>query len=325
MSEASGAGAERDRRGRPATLLDRVSSWLEAEGYPTEFRTANIFQKHGFHARQGEYVRAGSEGLKREIDVVASITARSPSRILRLSYVVECKWSGDKPWVVFTSLTTQMAPSACIAQTISSKLGEAIVWAIAGNETLHSLETFSTPKKGGFGGRQAFSKGNDAFYSAVQAAVNNSISYVSEYDRRYRKKGSMPDAAVVAFPLVLVEGDIFVAYFDGGSGEVKIEPTDYVRCHWHGSPEWEFFATLDVVSMKHLDAFVKKRAEEAEALLLIMMETYEEVERFCSSGSLADLTVTPGPRGFIGAPSLVREFLDAHRKKPGSDAGDGGH
>jgi len=148
-----------------------------------------------------------------------------------------------------------MAPSACITQTISSKLGEAIVWAIAGNESLHSLQTFLTPDKGGFGGRQAFSKGNDAFYSAVQAAVSNSTSYVAEYDSSRRAKGTMPEAGVVAFPLVLVDGDIFEAYFDTDLGEVKIEPTDHVRCHWRGSLAWAHLASVDFVSIKYLDSF----------------------------------------------------------------------
>ena len=307
---------------KSTSLLHRVSSWLASEGYPTEFRTANIFQKHGFHVTQGAYVRGDAEGLKREIDVLASITARASSGFLRISYVVECKWSADKPWIVFTSPSTRMAPSACIAQTISSKLGEAIVWAIAGNETLQSLQTFLTPEKGGFGGRQAFSKGNDAFYSAVQASVSNSISYVAEHDRGRRTKGTMPEAGVVAFPLVLVDGDIFAAYFDSDAGEVKIEPTDHVRCHWRGSPAWEFLATLDVVSMKHLDMFISKRAEEAKVTLSIMMNSYDEIKDFCSSGSPKALTVTPGPRGFVGAPSLVCEFLAVHGEAASGHVGD---
>ena len=295
-------------------LLRRVSSWLNSEGYPTEFRTASIFQKHGFQVSQGTYVPGDAEGLKREIDVLASITERASSGFLRISYIVECKWSADKPWIVFASPTTRMAPSACIAQTISSKLGETIVWAIAGNETLHSLDTFLTPDKGGFGGRQAFSKGKDPFYSAVQAAVGNSTSYVSEYDRPQRAKGTIPESGVVAFPIVLVDGDILLAYFDTDLGEMKIEMTDHVRCHWRGSPSWEFLATVDVVSMRHLEVFVRKRAEEMKTLIPIMVNAYEEIKKFASTGSPDALTVTPGPRGFIGPPSLVRELLAGHKE-----------
>jgi len=215
-----------------------------------------------------------------------------------------------------------MAPSACIAQTISSELGEAIVWAIAGNKTLHSLQTFLTPEKGGFGGRQAFSKGNDAFYSAVQAAVGNSTSYVAEYDRPQRAKGTIPEAGVVAFPIVLVDGDIFLAYFDADLGEVKIEVTNHVRCHWRGSPSWGFLATIDVVSMRHLEVFVRERAEETETLIPIMMNAYNEIRDLASTGSPEALTVTPGPRGFIGVPPLVRELFTVHKEVASPQVGE---
>jgi hypothetical protein len=215
-----------------------------------------------------------------------------------------------------------MAPSACIAQTISSKLGDAIVWAIAGNETLHTLQTFETPQKGGFGGRQAFSKGSDAFYSAVQAAVSNSKSYVTEYDRGRRTKATIPRAGVIAFPVVVVDGIIFVAYFDINSGEIKIETTDHVRCHWKGSPAWEFLATVDFVSMQYLDVFARKRAEETKKLIPIMINCYDEIRNFAASGSPEALTVTPGPRGIVGAPSLLRELFAAQKDVASRRVGD---
>jgi hypothetical protein len=156
---------------------------MYSEGYPTEFRAASLFQRHGFAASQGHYVEGANEELKREIDVLASATIPTEFRFLRISYVVECKWSADKPWIIFTSPTKIMAPSALIAQTISSKLGAAALWIAAGSETLSRLATFSTPKRGGFGGRQAFSKGSDQFYSAVQSVTSNACQYAAWYDR----------------------------------------------------------------------------------------------------------------------------------------------
>jgi hypothetical protein len=311
MSDSEATDHGRSATG-PQSLLAKVTTWLNSEGYPTEFRTANIFRKHRFHAVQGTYVAGESENSKREIDVLASVTVDTPSGFLRISYVAECKWSSDRPWVIFTSPTNRMAPSACIAQTISSKLGGAIVWAIAGNEKLHALETFLTPQEGGFGGRQAFTKGNDPFYAAVQTAVSNCVSYVREYDRPQRK-GTIPRAGVLGFPLVVVEGDIYRAHFDTVSNEVILTATDHVRCHWKGSPSLELFATVDVVSMKHLDAFVSRRAEEINALVPIMMQSLEEIKDFGRSGRRDTITVMPGPRGFIGIPPLLQELVAIHK------------
>ena len=73
------------------------------------------FLKQGFSIRHGDYVKGAKEGL-REVDVLAYET--SIEHRLRVCYVIECKWSGDKPWIVFTSETGSMAESACVTQTI---------------------------------------------------------------------------------------------------------------------------------------------------------------------------------------------------------------
>ena len=150
-------------------LIEKVGSWLETEGFPLEYTTANAFRKYGFHALQGQYVPDATKDTLREVDVVASMTAQTDEGILRVFHFVECKFSRHAPWVVFTSPTTSMAPSACVSQTIGTQMGEAILWTIAGNHSLHDLGLFATPLEGGFGGRQAFEK-KDSFYEAVQGA-----------------------------------------------------------------------------------------------------------------------------------------------------------
>ncbi len=157
-----------------------VRAWLTNEGYPLEFRTARQFLMCGFTVRQGSYVNAPSDECPREVDVLAYKTDKSDE--VRIYNVVECKWSADKPWVIFTSETHQMANSACINQTISTLFGGSIVWALAGDKELAGLDLFASPDRAGFGGRQAFSKGNDLFYTAAQSVVSKAHSLVCEYD-----------------------------------------------------------------------------------------------------------------------------------------------
>lgn len=289
---------------------------MESEGFPTEFRTAHIFAKHGFHARQGYYVEGdnNSESVKREIDVLASATYSMSSGFVRLAYVVECKWSGNKPWVVFTSPTNIMAPSALIAQTISSKLGAAAIWLRAGSSVLKELDTFETPSRGGFSGRQAFSKGVDNFYSAVQSVVANTTAYTASYDRNPRKANKMPEACVLAFPVVVVESELFEAYFDETLEKIKLVPKNHVRCHWTGSVAWGFHAAVDIVALKHLDAFLEKRSFELNAIRSELMISIDMIQEFRQSGDVKSLEVTDGPRGFRGLPALLGEFYRATKK-----------
>ena len=288
---------------------------MNSEGYPTEFRTANLFRRHGFHAVQGRYIEDGDDDKKREIDVLADCTASTKFGFVRISYVVECKWSVDKPWIVFTSPTNIMAPSAMIAQTISSKLGAAVMWAVAGHDALSALDTFSIPKRGGFGGRQAFSKGNDYFYSAVQSVVSNAAWDAAWYDRAPRKPGTMPEACVIELPIVLVEGELFEAYFDEHTDKMSLQPTSHIRCHWRGSTAWGFSATVDIISLDYLDDFLSIRSAELKPLIDTMVPVLDEIEEFRKRGLPDTIKVTKGPRGFRGAPLLLQEFSDVNRKR----------
>ncbi|KQQ73645.1 hypothetical protein ASF70_07485 [Rhizobium sp. Leaf321] len=296
-------------------LRKRVAEWLQGEGYPTEYKTANIFRQNEFSVNQGGYVvsRDPSSGrdIKRELDVVASKTVWTPGHdfFLRVSHVVECKWSRDKPWVVFTSPSTRMAPTACAAQSIASIFCESIIWTIAGDPILHALDLFATPEEGGFGGRQALANGQqDHFYSALKSVVENTYSHVAEMDRAPRADGGVPRAAEIAFPVVVVDGRLFKASFDPSENSMKLDEADHVRCHWKGSTSAVAFSTVDIVTLNGLEAFVDKRARETRKLLGLMMPIAQKIQECAKLRSLEGLEITQGGRGMLGLPTLLREI-----------------
>src|ERR1700724_3663744 len=92
-------------------LREKVKRWLGEQGYPTEFKAANICRIHGFRVWQGFHVRDEKTEVPREIDVIASADYDANNIIVRVEHVLECKWSKDKPWIVFTSPGGHMAPS----------------------------------------------------------------------------------------------------------------------------------------------------------------------------------------------------------------------
>jgi hypothetical protein len=114
------------------SLPGQVLKWLNEQGYPTEFQVANIWGQHGFRVVQGYHVCTDTSDAPREIDVLAMRDCRSDGDLIRVCHVVECKWSKDKPWVVLTSHHGHLASAACVAQTIGSLLGVAILWTMAG-------------------------------------------------------------------------------------------------------------------------------------------------------------------------------------------------
>lgn len=264
------------------SLQDTVREWLVTEGYPLEFRTALEFSKQGFSIRHGTYVKGSKEGL-REVDVIAYEAA--PEN-LRVYHVIECKWSGDKPWIVFTSETQQMAESACVNQTISSLLGGSIAWILAGDPEVGSLGLFVSPERAGFGGRQVFSKGSDVFYATVQSVVEKAKSIVDEYDERCNLGKGLPEWGAVAFPVVVVQGGLFEGYMDWASGEIVVEPRRHLRLHWRGSEAWSHHATVDVVSDDYISEYATACARDTGLLLEKMRRARKNIELCWENSSL---------------------------------------
>lgn len=179
------------------SLSANVRSWLESEGYPLEFRVARAFEERGFDSNQGHYVAHDPERPAREIDVLANKTIRLENNgFFRISHVVECKWSRDKPWVIFTNRNSIMAESACIAQTVGSTLGEAVAYCLAGESGLYQLKIFERPERGGFSGRRVFEKQDrdayDQFYRTIQGLVDATVAEACSYNHPSLRKATYP-------------------------------------------------------------------------------------------------------------------------------------
>jgi hypothetical protein len=194
-------------------LTDKVKAWLDAEGYPVEFRTAAEFREAQFETLQGLYVGEPGTDL-REVDVLARVSLTHENVFFFAEFIVECKWSKDKPWVIFTSNEAVMGPSASIAQAVTSDLGRAALYCLAGSADLCALSLFATSGRGGFGGRQALSQkqDKDIFYSTVQSIVAKTLAAVKLFDRG-RQRMSMPRTGAIAFPVIVLEGELFEAYY----------------------------------------------------------------------------------------------------------------
>ena len=291
------------------TLRDKVAEWLSKEGYPLEFQVANCFHKNGFNVHQGGYITDGQSESLREVDVLAEINTRVNDILFRIYHVVECKWSKDKPWIIFTSPSARIDPAACVAQTIASKFGTAILWASAGEKSLHSLSLFSIPYRPGFGGRQAFGKGNDIFYSAMQSVVSATYAVAIRYDDRLTVPFGFPKIAHIVFPIIVVDGKLFEAYFDSDNGNVNIEEQSKARLHWRGAESWKYFSTLDIVTVDVLDDFVQQRRAESEQALNVMSKYLSRIQECFIDRSLEPvLSVPNAARGIVGLPPLLGDL-----------------
>jgi|SRR5579862_2004962 len=81
-------------------LAGKLSEWLKKGGYPFEMKVARAFKKFHFSVGQSEYYADLDTNVSREIDVTALTQLNTDRAILRVEFVIECKTSVDKPWVM---------------------------------------------------------------------------------------------------------------------------------------------------------------------------------------------------------------------------------
>jgi hypothetical protein len=297
-------------------LTDKVKDWLQQQGYPLEFRTSFSFQSAGFDVFQGLYVRESKTNVVREIDVLARVRGQVDKFYFDVSIIAECKWSRDKPWVVFTAPRTRMAPSACIAQSISSTLCDTAMYCLAANKYLHAFELFSSRERNGFGGRRVFSNDGeqDHFYSTVQSIVSKALNFVAEADED-RRPNKAPDSGSVVFPLIVLEGELFEAFFSQDTKEVCVNPVDLVRLHWRGAEDpSQWISTVDVVRFSHLDKLLATRKKEMEKLRDEIREIIPKLVECYKTSSLAPLGLQKAAHGYIGLPELLSEIRLLEKK-----------
>lgn len=292
-------------------LEKNLRNWLSSEGYPLEYYASHTFSAAGFWTSQGRYTRDNDGTKRREIDVIAKIDYQLDKRLIRIENIVECKWSGDKPLVVFTSPDGQMRPSTCMCHAVSSETADALLWLSRDNEDLAQLQLFDAPSTPGFGGRQAFSK-NDALYKAMMSSVNACVRSTEHADM-YGSKGTIKEFSVISFPILVMDGPLYKAGYDSGIDEMWVKKADHVRCHWRGSPDRHLTSTIDVVTRAALPDFARKRLADCRVLGQALIATMSEMLSAFGRRDGSLVLKAREPTGRSGAPDLIVELHDLIR------------
>lgn len=290
-------------------IEDKVLKWLNEEGYSLEFETAKTLTSYGFYTSQGQYISDYRTKNPREIDVVAKATKYIDKSFLRISHVVECKWTEGKPWVIFTDHSARIAPSACIAQSIATKLMASILWYLAGEKDIQSLNMFNTPSKPGFNGRQAFSSQMDLVYSSLQSVVSACYSKMKDYDQYHKKPQDSISYGVFLRPLIVIKGRLFEAYLNDRDGKMEVKEQNLIRLHWKGAEAWNLHSTIDIVTINHLKDYAQKLKEETDFLLEKAVNSFVLIKNCLENQTLTPLkNMKSTPRGIIGLPPLLRHL-----------------
>jgi hypothetical protein len=243
----------------PRPLDARVAEWLDTQGYPLEMRVARAFRGSRFRVIQSEYYSDPETKSSREIDVIASLDAAGKDYLLRVTFVVECKMSRDKPWILFTGTSRGLADPARVAQRASNGLGGRLLMALGKEKAAQDLEIFGLHGRPAHGVTQAFTSGTDAAFAALHGAAKATAALASH------RGGSSVPFLQVFFPVVVIEGRIF-EYYLADTDEPTVEEVGEGTLLWRNPVVDEPHTIVDIVTLSALPGYVARAARACESL-----------------------------------------------------------
>lgn len=290
-------------------LRDKVSAWLSQQGFPLEFSTSATLAKHGFRVEQGVYVRDPKVDILREVDIVARIDNTADEFAYSVSLVVECKWSRDRPWVIFTSKSAVPTIQESIAYTLGSPFGEAVMWALATERTIQAAHRAMLPPRFGFAGRQALTQKQDKelFYPTIQSVVGASVAVKERASSAPNEEAGVGLSVDLVFPVIVIDAELFEAFLD--KEVLRVEPLEQGRVRWRGFDDPARPVTVDVVTVAGLDGFAQRMANCADVLEYYIRDTAPIIRSVIRSKRMSDLSARLSKMADIVLPGLLKGFL----------------
>lgn len=250
-------------------LNNKIIKWLNEQGYPLEMRIAASLQQKGFRVFQSDYFFDPESGDSREIDVVAFEQKRIDNVLFRVTLLIECKLSTDKPWLLFTSENTHLANPARVAQRAANSLGTRYLHEICNNDKVQKLSIFALPKRPAYGVTQALTQGKDVCYSAVTSVSKAALSTVAELDESRRQQPE--NICSIILPVVVMEGQLFEVFLEGKS-DIAVNSIESGTLLWRNPIIGMPHTILNIVTATAFDQF----ADETLASIYSFFEISEK-------------------------------------------------
>jgi hypothetical protein len=245
---------------------DAALKWLSSQGSLLEMKVAKRFSENNFEVISSSIYEDPITKVGREIDVIASKGKLLEKHIVwDITFVIECKYSKDKPWVLFRS-SEQKIYGKNYDITFRSASYHAQVM-------LLELETSSNDLKGNF----LFSFNNNLYYglkrvhSESDRMVNEAINQVCNAVHARRLMIDSFNTSLITnlelqFPILVVQGNLFEAYLDDRF-ELVLNEADFGH-FFTTRPELgnkRFY--IDIVTLDYLDEYIKKISQAAKEIL----------------------------------------------------------
>ncbi|MFB9053934.1 hypothetical protein ACFFVB_12680 [Formosa undariae] len=194
-------------------MEDKIKDWLLKGGFPLEMKFVNSLLKENFEVAQSVYYQDFETEKFRETDIIASKFEKINGTWTYITFVIECKKSYDKPWIVLKNdkLLNHIGDELPVYFT---KNGNDFIKTINRQNNYKSDLFFKNNRSIGYSLQTAFHKGVDKSFEAVQS-VTKACEYFSQ------KINERKNTCAFYFPIVLIEGRLFEGKL--ANDEIEIE------------------------------------------------------------------------------------------------------
>lgn len=291
-------------------LSQEIEAWINAQGYPLEFKTALAMQSAGLAVTQGDHVKDPQTGEYREIDVIGDLIAVASSKLVRLSLVAECKYA-PRPWVLFVSGESSSPRVVYWHNHAATSLVQAAFWVATQRMDCADNAVLYPPQPLCHGGCIANvgpakgKPGKDHLYEALQAVTSRAAAYsqLFEPDAPPNKPDHIPSSGALAVPVVVVQGGLFEARFGTESGRIAVSPVDSTVVFWGGAPTGPYAVPVWVIRDSAVEQCIARLAADLESILKLLSVTFSRIEEVRVDRSLEPLLLPPVHEfapGFLG-------------------------
>lgn len=257
---------------QPKDLETKLAEWVKQEGFPFEMRVARAFQKAGFLITQSDYYKDPTTSASREVDVTALMNFYIKPIVIRVEFLIECKSSKNKPWVVFCGEQEELEAPAWVANRFASRAGLKILCDYAGSKEFQSLSLFRLRAPVGYGLQQASIDGKnnhnqDVAYAAM-CGVGNAARASADYFRDHLDASKILE---FQFPVIAIEGRLFECRLSDNE-EIEIKEVSFATLLWNNPIATPVHTLIDVRTDGSISSFAAECFHGTQQLLELLSE-----------------------------------------------------
>lgn len=241
--------------------IEELKNKVKKSGFPTELEIGSIFVKNGWSVEHNTYFIDKDEKKGREIDLIAEFLLQheKPDHYTEFifRFVIEVKKEIAKPWVIFTTETSDFEKS--IYEYGSDKVYSNFdKKQLNGSLKLHNQQLLN---RLGRSFTEGFSQGKDKIYSSL---CNTSKAFVSSIEAT-REAKSTDSILTYIEPLVVINGQLFEAYLDN-KFELEVQQAEFLQFRFNyiseNYPNRTIGYIMNIVTKNYLSNYLRIRSDQ---------------------------------------------------------------